>query len=80
MKEQAYNPSSSCLHCYSSPCTSPGAKKEYHEEYNVTIGTTLDLNNRYGNIIVETSETDQVAVDVKVTPNAKQRKRERLSA
>ncbi|HOU02621.1 MAG TPA: hypothetical protein PK719_08230 [Bacteroidales bacterium] len=42
-------------------------KKEYHEEYKVEKGSTLDLSNKYGDIIVETSETDQVVIDVKVT-------------
>ena len=70
MKEQAYNPRMlllSSLLFFSFALSAQELKKEYHEEYNVTIGTTLDLNNRYGDIIVETSETDQVVVDVKVT-------------
>jgi hypothetical protein len=41
--------------------------KDYHKEYTAKKGTTLDLNNRYGNIVIETSATDQVVIDVKVT-------------
>jgi hypothetical protein len=41
--------------------------KEFHEEYTAQKGMTLDLNNRYGDIIVLTSENDQVVIDVKVT-------------
>lgn len=41
--------------------------KEYHKEYKATPSTTLDLSNKYGDIIVQTSETDQVVIDVKVT-------------
>ena len=41
--------------------------KEYHKEYKVSPSMTLDLNNRYGDIDVETSGTDQVVIDVKVT-------------
>ena len=41
--------------------------KEYHKEYTAKKGVLLDLNNRYGNIVVTTSETNQVVVDVKVT-------------
>jgi hypothetical protein len=41
--------------------------KDYHKEYTAKKGTTLDLNNRYGNIVVATSATDQVVIDVKVT-------------
>ncbi len=42
-------------------------KKEYHKEYKVTPEMTLDLSNRYGDIDVQTSETDQVVIDVKIT-------------
>jgi hypothetical protein len=41
--------------------------KEFHKEYAVKQGTKLDLNNRYGDIIIQSSETDQVVIDVKVT-------------
>lgn len=41
--------------------------KEFHKEYTVNRETTLDLNNRYGDIIVETSEGNQVRIDVVVT-------------
>ena len=41
--------------------------KDYHKEYKVSPSMTLDLNNRYGDINVETSGTDQVVIDVKVT-------------
>ena len=41
--------------------------KEFHEEYTPQKGMTLDLNNRYGDIILITSENDRVVIDVKVT-------------
>ena len=41
--------------------------KEFHKEYSAKEGTKLELNNRYGDIILQTSETDQVTIDVKVT-------------
>ena len=41
--------------------------KEYHKEYTANKGITLDLNNRYGDIIVQTSDGNQVVIDVKVT-------------
>jgi len=41
--------------------------KEFHEEYTAQKDMTLDLDNRYGDIIVLTSENDQVIIDVKVT-------------
>ncbi|MDQ1297229.1 MAG: hypothetical protein QG611_1209, partial [Bacteroidota bacterium] len=40
--------------------------KEFHKEYTAKQGSKLELNNRYGNIVVQTSETDQVVIDVKV--------------
>lgn len=42
-------------------------KKEFHKEYTAKEGTRLELNNKYGDIVVQTSETDQVVIDVKVT-------------
>jgi hypothetical protein len=53
--------------------------KEFHKEYTAKQGTSLDLSNRYGDIVVETSEGDQVVIDIKVTlrfPN--QERSERL--
>ena len=41
--------------------------KEYHEEYTVRKGMTLDLNNRYGDVEVSTSESIRVVIDIKVT-------------
>jgi hypothetical protein len=41
--------------------------KEYHKEYTAKKGVTLDLNNKYGNIVVATSENDNVVINVKVT-------------
>lgn len=41
--------------------------KEFHKEYTAKEGTTLELSNKYGDIVVQTSETDKVVIDVKVT-------------
>ncbi|HKK43279.1 MAG TPA: hypothetical protein VJ963_12775 [Bacteroidales bacterium] len=41
--------------------------KKYHEEYTAGAGTTLDLNNKYGDIVVETWDKDQIVINVKVT-------------
>lgn len=40
--------------------------KEFHKEYTASQGSKLELNNRYGDIVVQTSETDQVVIDIKV--------------
>jgi hypothetical protein len=42
-------------------------KKEFHKEYTAKQGTRLELSNKYGDVVVQTSETDQVVIDVKVT-------------
>ena len=41
--------------------------KEYHKEYTAGPGTTLDITNRYGNVIVETSDQNNVTIDIKVS-------------
>ena len=49
--------------------------KEFHKEYKATRSTTLDLSNKYGDVVVQTSETDQVVIDVKVTVKYPNRER-----
>jgi len=49
--------------------------KEFHKEYAARQGTKLELDNRYGDIVVQTSETDQVVIDVKVTVKYPNRER-----
>jgi hypothetical protein len=49
--------------------------KEFHKQYTAKKGVTLDLNNKYGDIVVQTSETDQVVIDVKVTVRYPNRER-----
>jgi len=82
MKKQVYNQRTLLfisLLFFSFALSAQELKKEYHEEYKVEKGSTLDLSNKYGDIIVETSETDQVVVDVKVTLEFPNRERaERL--
>ncbi|HLN19753.1 MAG TPA: hypothetical protein VK213_01600 [Bacteroidales bacterium] len=49
--------------------------KEYHEEYNAGAATTLQINNRYGDVIIDSWDNDQVVVDVKVTLELPDRER-----
>jgi hypothetical protein len=42
-------------------------KKEFHKEYTAKQGSRVELNNRYGDIVVQTSQTNQVVINVKVT-------------
>jgi hypothetical protein len=47
--------------------TAQEVSKEYHRSWTAGPNTTLDINNRYGKIVVETSDQNQITVDVKVT-------------
>lgn len=41
--------------------------KNFHKEWTAGPNTTLDISNRYGDVIVETSDQNQITIDVKVT-------------
>jgi hypothetical protein len=41
--------------------------KEFHKEYTAGANTTLDISNRYGDVVIQSWEKDQVVIDVKVT-------------
>jgi hypothetical protein len=43
------------------------AVKEYHKEYTAGPNTTLEINNRYGDVVIASWENDQIVIDVKVT-------------
>jgi hypothetical protein len=70
MKKSVYKPGIilfTALFLLSLTLTAQEVTKEYHKEYTPKQGAMLDLSNRYGDIIVETSENNQVVIDVKVT-------------
>jgi hypothetical protein len=41
--------------------------KEFHKEYKAGPNTTLDINNKYGDVVVQSWDKDQVVIDVKIT-------------
>jgi hypothetical protein len=41
--------------------------KEFHKEYTPGTNTTLELHNRYGDVVISSWDKDQVVIDVKVT-------------
>jgi len=41
--------------------------KEYHQEYSAGANTTLDISNRYGDVVIQSWDNNQVVIDVKVT-------------
>jgi hypothetical protein len=70
MKRSAYKPGIllTCLAVLLS--FSLGAQevsKEYHKEYKADKNTTLDISNRYGDVLITAWDKDQVVIDVKVT-------------
>jgi hypothetical protein len=42
-------------------------KKEFHKEYTPGSNTTLEINNRYGDVVVESWDKNLIVIDVKVT-------------
>jgi hypothetical protein len=49
--------------------------KEFHKEYTAGPNTTLDISNKYGNVVVETSDQNQITIDVKVIVDLPSRER-----
>jgi hypothetical protein len=47
------------------------ATKEFHEEYTAGANTTLEISNRYGDVIIQSWDNDQVVIDVLVTVEAR---------
>jgi hypothetical protein len=41
--------------------------KEFHKEYTAGANTTLEISNRYGDVVIQSWEKDQVVIDVKIT-------------
>jgi len=42
-------------------------KKEFHKEYTAGPNTTLEINNRYGDVVISSWDQNQIVIDVKVT-------------
>lgn len=41
--------------------------KEFHKEYTAGANTTLDISNKYGDVVIHSWNKNQVVIDVKVT-------------
>jgi hypothetical protein len=41
--------------------------KEFHKEYKAGASTTLDINNKYGDVVIQSWDKDQIVIDVKIT-------------
>jgi len=51
------------------------ASKEFHKEYKAGTNTTLDISNRYGEVVVTSWDKDQIVIDVKITVDLPSRER-----
>jgi hypothetical protein len=49
--------------------------KEFHKEYTAGPNATLDISNKYGDVVVETSNQNQITIDVKVIVDLPNRER-----
>ncbi len=47
--------------------TAQEVTKEFHKEYPAGANTTLEISNRYGDVVIESWDKDQVVINVKVT-------------
>jgi hypothetical protein len=62
------------LFLISSTLSAEEVTKEFHKEF--TAGTkSLDINNKYGDVIIQNWDKDQVVIDVKITVNMSNRER-----
>jgi hypothetical protein len=41
--------------------------KEFHKDFKAGSTTTLDVNNKYGDVVIQSWDKDQVVIDVKIT-------------
>ena len=46
------------------------ATKEYHKEFTAGQNTTLDINSKFGNVVIESWNENRIVIDVKITVNA----------
>jgi len=49
--------------------------KDYHKEFATKPGTTLEISNKYGDVVGHSWDKDQVVIDVKVTVELPNRER-----
>jgi hypothetical protein len=50
-------------------CRAEEVTKEFHKEYKAGPNTTLNINNKYGDVVIQSWDKDQVVIDVKITVN-----------
>jgi hypothetical protein len=55
--------------------TAQEVTKEFHKEYKAGTATTLDINNKYGDVVIQSWDKDQIVIDVKVVVELSDRSR-----
>ncbi|MBA4322485.1 MAG: hypothetical protein C0408_06670, partial [Odoribacter sp.] len=79
MKKSVYKSglllSSAAIFLLSFTLTAQEIKKEFHKEYKAGTATTLDINNRYGDVTIQSWDKDHVVIDVKVSIDMPDRSR-----
>ncbi len=81
MKKSVYKPGAvlAAIFLMASALTAQEVSREFNKEFNVTGNSSLEIDNKYGDITIETSQSDKVIIYVKATvryPN--QERAERL--
>lgn len=70
MKKSIYNPGIllyTTLFLLSLTVSAEEVKKEYHKEYAASANTTLEISNRYGEVVVQSWDKNQIVIDVIIT-------------
>ena len=70
MKKSVYKSgmllSLAAIFLFTFPLSGQEVTKEFHKEYKAGTATTLEINNRYGDVVIQSWDKDQVVIDVKV--------------
>ena len=79
MEKQFYKPgmllSIAAIFLSTFSLTAQEVTKEFHKEFKAGTATTLDINNRYGDVVIQSWDKDQIVIDVKVSVNLSNRSR-----
>src|SRR5512133_3708808 len=69
MKKFSYKPGMLFLPLLLLPLMLAGQEvtKEFHKEFQAGDNTMLNINNRYGEVVIESWDKPQIVIDVKVT-------------
>ncbi len=78
MKKSIYNPGIllfTTILLFSLTLSAEEVKKEYHKEYTASANTTLEISNRYGEVVIQSWDNNQIVIDVIVTVESPNREK-----